>query len=300
MATTGGRRLAAVLLVGAMTAACSGARASSDLSKGSVRLDGVDHGLTGGCLDEGRHEALLSFDGGVLTITPSLLGEEQDLLVEFDDGTLWRGHDADVEIGSREIDWVGPVIADDGRVRELELRRLLPGVCTDEAATFRLRGSAVLVDGRIGGRFPVRLQQALDDADGLATSIWLRDVLGSVDQEATFAAGRRIRELGLATHVPRGGVIASGGVEVFLAGSRRTIDTGARLGVHSWSVEIDGVRVDGRDLHPSHRLHKQFLAYYLEMGMSEDYYWFVVDSAASDDVHWLTDDELDRFGLLTS
>jgi hypothetical protein len=29
--------------------------------------------------------------------------------------------------------------------------------------------------------------------------------------------------------------------------------------------------------------------------MPEDYYWFVLENATADEVHWLTEDELIRF-----
>ena len=57
---------------------------------------------------------------------------------------------------------------------------------------------------------------------------------GSEDDEAVLNLGRYIRKVGLDTHLIEGGVIASGGVSLFLAGTKRSIGKDALVGVHSW------------------------------------------------------------------
>ncbi|KWV91136.1 hypothetical protein [Erythrobacter sp. YT30] len=89
---------------------------------------------------------------------------------------------------------------------------------------------------------------------------------GTSHDIANLELGRRIRDAGLATHVPAGGSVRSGAVELFLAGAKRTMDDRAEFAVHSWRD------IYGREPHdfpedaPENRL---YLDYYEEMGMSE-------------------------------
>ena len=63
-------------------------------------------------------------------------------------------------------------------------------------------------------------------------------VPGSVDDEINLLLGQRVRELGLDTHLVSRGMIASGGVDLFLAGVERTMESGASIGVHSWAAGL--------------------------------------------------------------
>ena len=60
---------------------------------------------------------------------------------------------------------------------------------------------------------------------------------GTEDDRANLRLGRLIRARGIATHVPAGGSVRSGGVELFLAGTRRIADPGAEFAVHAWADE---------------------------------------------------------------
>ena len=89
---------------------------------------------------------------------------------------------------------------------------------------------------------------------------------GTSHDIANLAVGRRIRAAGIATHVPNGGSVRSGAVELFLAGSSSTMEDGAQFAVHSW-LDTYGREADDFVLdHPAHRI---YLDYYVEMGMSE-------------------------------
>ncbi len=89
---------------------------------------------------------------------------------------------------------------------------------------------------------------------------------GTEHDIANLAVGRRIREAGLRTHVPRGGSVRSGAVELFLAGTTKSMEDGAEFAVHSW-LDMKGREPDDfAEDHPANRL---YLDYYVEMGMSE-------------------------------
>lgn len=89
---------------------------------------------------------------------------------------------------------------------------------------------------------------------------------GTSNDIANLAVGRQIRAAGIATHVPRGGSVRSGAVELFLAGTERTIDDGAEFAVHSW---LDNHGREADDFAANDPAHRLYIDYYVEMGMSE-------------------------------
>ncbi len=88
---------------------------------------------------------------------------------------------------------------------------------------------------------------------------------GTTNDLANLAVGRRIRAAGLATFVPAGGSVRSGAVELFLAGTRQSMDRGAVFAVHSWRDEAGREPADFAEEAPENRL---YLDYYVEMGMT--------------------------------
>lgn len=91
------------------------------------------------------------------------------------------------------------------------------------------------------------------------------DAPGTSHDLANLAVGRAIRAAGLATHVPDGGSARSGAVELFLAGTRRTMAPNAMFAVHSWRDEAGREPADFALEAPENRL---YLDYYAEMGMT--------------------------------
>lgn len=89
---------------------------------------------------------------------------------------------------------------------------------------------------------------------------------GTEDDRANLRLGRMIRARGIATHVPAGGSVRSGGVELFLAGAQRIADPGAEFAVHSWEDDLGREASDYAANAPENR---KYLDYYREMGMSE-------------------------------
>ena len=125
---------------------------------------------------------------------------------------------------------------------------------------------------------------------GLRT-IEMIDCPGTSDDTANLRLGRMIRRAGLETHVPEGGSVRSGAVELFLAGKRRTAETDAEFAVHSWQ-DSDGL--EPSDVAADDPVHLAYLAYYREMGMSEAQaraFYAMTNSAPHDGALWLTERE---------
>lgn len=121
------------------------------------------------------------------------------------------------------------------------------------------------------------------------------DAPGTTHDLANLRLGRAIRAAGLATHVPPGGSARSGAVELFLAGTRRTVDPGALFAVHSWRDERGREPSDFAADAPENRL---YLDYYTEMGMSEaqarDFY-AMTNSVPHSGALWLEGGEMARW-----
>ncbi len=111
---------------------------------------------------------------------------------------------------------------------------------------------------------------------------------GTEDDRANLKLGRMIRAHGIATHVPDGGSVRSGGVELFLAGARHTAAPRAEFAVHSWADE------DGRqpkDYAADAPENRAYLDYYREMGMSAaqaSAFYAMTNSVPFEQAKWLT------------
>ncbi len=124
------------------------------------------------------------------------------------------------------------------------------------------------------------------------------DVPGSNDDEVNFQVGQVLRENGINTHLLDNAEVASGGVDFFLAGVQRTRGNNTRLGVHSWS---DGDGNEATDFPNSSSEHDANIEYHEDLGYSEqwavDFYFFTINAAPAEDIHWMTEEEIDRFDI---
>lgn len=137
----------------------------------------------------------------------------------------------------------------------------------------------------------------LRDWPGLRT-LRLVECGGTVDDVANLDLARAIRRAGLATHVPASGSVRSGGVELFLAGVRRTAEPGAEFVVHSWRDEWGR---EARDVPAGDPIHRSYLSYYREIGLAPERaraFYALTNSVPNDDARRLTRAELAAFGLI--
>lgn len=118
------------------------------------------------------------------------------------------------------------------------------------------------------------------------------DAPGTRNDLANLQLGRAIRAAGLATHVPEGGSARSGAVELFLAGTSRSIAPGALFAVHSWRDEAGREPSDFAPDAPANRL---YLDYYAEMGMTDEEaraFYAMTNSMPHADALWLKGSEM--------
>ena len=128
----------------------------------------------------------------------------------------------------------------------------------------------------------------------------LKRMPGTVDADTNLRIARMIRRRGLSTHLERRSYIASGAVDLFLSGTARTMDCGAKIGVHSWSyhsqnnIGVFSPKNLGSDRRQS--VQEKFLR---DMGIDPRFYAFTRDVADADEIYILLPKDVARFGLLT-
>jgi hypothetical protein len=148
--------------------------------------------------------------------------------------------------------------------------------------------------GETDGGSPAVFAAMIHDYPALDT-LEMLECPGTTDDAANLRLGRMIRAAGLATTVPDGGSVRSGGVELFLAGRTRAVADDAEFAVHAWEDE------DGRqagDYPAGAPENAKYLAYYREMGMSAPAaraFYALTNSVPFEDALWLTGAEMRRW-----
>ncbi len=147
-------------------------------------------------------------------------------------------------------------------------------------------GRAALVDVT-DERSPGQFTAMLRAFPGIKT-IEMIECPGTEDDRANLRLGMMIHAHGIATHVPAGGSVRSGAVELFLAGARRIADPGSEFAVHSWADEFG---LEPKDYGANAPENRAYIDYYREMGMSEAEahgFYAMTNSVPNADAKWLT------------
>lgn len=157
-----------------------------------------------------------------------------------------------------------------------------------------LDGSRAALVGVTDSRSPAQFAAMLAAYPGI-TMLEMIEAPGTEDDRANLKLGRMIRAKGISTYVPAGGSVRSGGVELFLAGTRRIADPGAEFAVHAWADE------DGREANdypadaPENRA---YVDYYVEMGLPPPQaraFYAMTNSVPHADARWLTAQDMGQW-----
>ncbi|MFK7744837.1 MAG: alpha/beta hydrolase [Roseobacter sp.] len=173
----------------------------------------------------------------------------------------------------------------------------IPLAAHAQSARFDYEDGVLWMNGEIDRSTPRKLSRALQrypDAQWIA----LEYVPGSNDDEANLQAARLVRQAGLSTIVLSDSLIASGGTDFFLAGVNRVVRPGACIGVHAWSD--DSIATPASQLPRNHPEHSMYLQYYRELGVPDKFYWFTLQAASADGMHYMSQNELNAFGVATA
>jgi len=177
----------------------------------------------------------------------------------------------------------------------------LQTITPDENATFQFHvsGTFAVAYGLIGSTTPSVVQDLINNHPAVTTII-MHTGPGSENDDANLEASMLIYNHGYKMYLPDNGFIASGAVDMFLAGSIRVVDaTYDPVGVHSWS---DGVN-DATYYPVGHVYHQPYIDYYMNIGFtqqeSEDFYYYTINAAPAAGVYWMTDAEIDQYKIRT-
>lgn len=129
-------------------------------------------------------------------------------------------------------------------------------------------------------------------------AIHMREVPGSLDDETNLKVALKVHELNMAVHLLDDGLIASGGVDFFLAGTTRTRGENTMIGVHSWS---DGNK-EATDFAVGHENHLPYINFYKDVGFSQEdaeaFYYFTINAASAENIHYMTEEEIEQYKIL--
>jgi len=164
-----------------------------------------------------------------------------------------------------------------------------------EPISFTAIGSEIVARGEVDdGALDRFIQTARAHPE--AKTLVLQHVGGSVDDAANLELSKHVRRNGFATRVPADGMVASGGTDLFLAGEPRVLEEGACVGVHSWS----NGETEGSNISDQSPAHAPYLSYYRTVDVPETFYWFTLNAAPSDEMHWMTSAEVQRFNMIAT
>ncbi len=167
---------------------------------------------------------------------------------------------------------------------------------------FRVQDGVAYGYGVTKSRSLSDFKRFIDDNPQVHTLVLMK-MPGTQDGETNTKIARLIRQRGLNTHLRTNSVIASGAVDLFIAGQNRTMACGALIGVHSWSIGNSDGLVQGKRFHPGNlggdryqASHEKFLK---DMGVDPAFYVFTREAALPEDIYYLSPDEIEQYGLLT-
>ena len=162
------------------------------------------------------------------------------------------------------------------------------------SSKLELKGNEAFLNGDLGTITYKQIKDLITKHKNVKTLVF-ENVPGSVNDEVNMFTGKMIRDAGLTTKLLANSDIASGGVDLFCAGKDRIITKGAKLGVHSW----DAMGFSGEELPKDHPAHQYQIEYFnMCLGeKGEDFYFYTLNAASADNIHYMRQDELEKWGI---
>ncbi len=157
--------------------------------------------------------------------------------------------------------------------------------------------NTVQMSGEINSLSLVNFNELIDSNPNV-NLINMIEVSGSSDDEVNLQVSKKVHELNIAIHLMDNGLIASGGVDFFLAGVTRTKGINTQVGVHSWSDDTN----EATDFPQGNSVHQPYIEYYESVGFTPAnaaaFYYFTINAAPSTSIHWMTAAEIEQYGIL--
>jgi hypothetical protein len=155
---------------------------------------------------------------------------------------------------------------------------------------------AVEMNGTIGGSSLANFDKLYSKYPSVKI-INIKNCDGSSDDEINLRLSKKVYDLNIDIHLLDKAEIASGGVDFFLAGKKRTRGNNIKIGVHSWA----GDNVTATDFPVGHANHLPYINYYKSIGFTDaeakDFYYFTINAASSTSIHWMTEEEIKTYKM---
>ena len=123
---------------------------------------------------------------------------------------------------------------------------------------------------------------------------------GSINDDVNLELAKYIYDNKYNIHLLDNGLIASGGTDLFLAGRKRSIGANTKIGVHSWAGRNN---ITALDFPVGHDNHLPYISYYVSVQFSqqeaENFYYFTINAAPANSIHWMTEVEIEQYNLIT-
>ncbi len=154
--------------------------------------------------------------------------------------------------------------------------------------------TTALINGDMGNRIENQFNNLMEDYPDIRL-LNFGECPGSKNDEVMMDVAKALRNSGINTHLPAEAVIESGAVDLFLSGKNRTRETGSKIGVHAWSSG----NKSAVDYAIGHEEHELYINFYVFCGYSreeaEELYYFIINSAGPDDIHYMTEEEINEY-----
>ena len=170
----------------------------------------------------------------------------------------------------------------------------------DRYGPFYIQDSTtIFMDGDMGSRVDEKFENLIEDYPNIKL-VTFGECPGSRDDEAMIRAATLLRNSGINTHLLSTSIIESGAVDFYLAGNTRTSEPGSLIGVHAWS---DGNK-SATDYPEEDLAHQLYIQYYIFCGFTvedaKELYIYFIHAAPPDDIHYMTEEEIEDYHMTTN
>jgi len=163
-----------------------------------------------------------------------------------------------------------------------------------EVTTFEVKGNEVYMSGLINSQTYNQFVKIIEENPQITTIVEL-DMEGSIDDHTMIKLAYYVRKKWLNTKLLSYSDINSGAVDLFLAGVERTMEKGAHIGVHSWSNGFKEAKEFPKDAE-EHEMNRKYIE---DMLGKDEFYWFTIYVAPAGEIYEMTEEEIQKYGLLT-
>jgi len=239
-------------------------------------------------IENGVFESIaLHYDGDVLS-------------GEMDDESKLKGTaTVDViDIDNLDVQISGNVLMKgSGKAQEFRFR-------ANEAATgagnshLEIKGNEAFLSGTLGTITYHQVKEMITNHPEVKTIV-LTNISGSVNDAVNLHTAMLLHDNGFTTKVLSDSDIASGGVDLFCSGINRVVEKGAKIGVHSWCCMNDRTAREIPKEHPAHMYQLEYFTKVLGPGKGPSFYYYTLEAAAFDDIHYMSDEEIISWTVAT-